>query len=149
MAAKTTQVGFQLKGMKELLKVLGSLPKEYQGMVRDASQAIATDLASSATGAAHTDLQRLAAQGLKVKRDRVPVLRGGVGMTPGGAEQRDVFFGAEFGGGRRATTRQFPTHRGRDGYFLYPTARAKGEHYAQMWVEAVDKAFQAWDHRER
>lgn len=142
-------VSFEIKGLRELLKVLNTLPKEYQGQVRDASQEIATKLHSGATSAAHTPLQRLAAQGLKVKRDRVPVLKGGVGVTSRGTEQRSIFYGAEFGGGKRPTTRQFPMHRGRDGYFLYPTARAHGEEYAQMWIEAVDKAFEAWDHKER
>ena len=32
--------------------------------------------------------------------------------------------GAEFGGGRRPRTRQFPPHLGRQGYFVYPTVRA-------------------------
>ena len=57
--------------------------------------------------------------------------------------------GAEFGGGRfRAGkpspnggyTSQFKRHKGREGYFLYPTIReAKGD-ITELFFEAVDKA---------
>ena len=72
-------------------------------------------------------------------------------MRPG-VREIDVFYGAEFGGKRRTTTQQFPSWRGSGsgaGYFLYPTARASGKRYYDMWADAVDKAFTDWEYTAR
>lgn len=141
---------FHVEGMRELLQVLNKLPKELQNEVREASQAIANDLAAGARNAAHSPLQRLAASGIKARRDRVPVIGVGATNVKPGVKAIDVFYGAEFGGGRRPTTRQFPYWKGRGssaGYFLYPTARQRGRKYYDMWADAVDKAFEDWNHR--
>lgn len=137
----------EIKGMRQLLRVLSKLPKDLQAEVRDASQAIADDLVNQSKNAAHTPLQQKVAGALKAKRDRVPVVKAGGKVD--GTPVKDIFYGAEFGGGKRPTTRQFPTHKGREGYFLYPTARARGREYSEKWAEAVDKAFKDWDYRAR
>ena len=137
---------FEIKGLRQLLRVLNKLPKDLQNDVRDASQAIANDLGAGAKQAAATPQQRLAATGLKVKRDRIPTINARGTIRPG-VKAGDIFFGSEFGGGQRPTTQQFPPHRGQRGYFLYPTARARGSKYFGMWAEAVDKAFKDWNDR--
>jgi len=137
----------EIHGMRELLKVLNKIPKDLQNEVRDASQNIASDLVAGAQSAAHTKLQSLAASGLKAKRDRVPVVRVPRTLARPGVRYTDIFYGAEFGGGGRPTTQQFLPHQGRQGYFLYPTARARGRKYTEMWAEAVDKAFKDWNYR--
>lgn len=142
-----SDVAFEIKGMRELLRVLNKLPRDLQNDVRDASVDIANDLVSGAKNAAHTRLQNLAASGLKVKRDRVPTIRVGRNILHPGTRESDVFYGAEFGGRKRPTTMQFLEHRGKRGYFLYPTARARGKRYSDMWGDAVDKAFADWDYR--
>ena len=82
----TRQTAWHVEGMRELLRALSKIPKELQADVRDASQAIANDLLSGAKGAAHTPQQRMAAAGLKVRRDRIPV----------------IFAGSEYGASGRA-----------------------------------------------
>lgn len=140
-------VGMEIRGINQLLKALNKIPKDLQNDVRDASGDIATKLVAGAKNAAHTRLQNLAASGLKVKRDRVPVVRAGRGMVRDGTRESDIFYGAEFGGRRRPTTQQFLEHQGRRGYFLYPTARARGREFSDMWADAVDKAFKSWDYK--
>lgn len=149
MASKPRNIetNFEVRGLNQLLKALNKIPKELQAEVRDASGAIAADLVAGATNAAHTPLQRLAASGLKVKRDRVPVIRVGLNKVRPGTRAADIFYGAEFGGRRRPTTQQFLEHKGRIGYFLYPTARARGRKYADLWDAAVDKAMKSWDYK--
>lgn len=137
----------QIKGIRELLRALNKIDKDLQNDVRDASTNIASDLVSGARSAATTRLQNLAAQGLTVRRDRVPVVRVGRATVRPGTKLTDVFYGAEFGGGRRSTTQQFLPHRGQHGYFLYPVARARGRQYSDMWADAIDKAFETWDYR--
>ena len=51
----------------------------------------------------------------------------------------DVFFGAEFGGGARPTTRQFLRHRGRSGYFFWPTVRKHKADIADAYLGAIQK----------
>lgn len=143
-----TQTVFKVSGMRELLRALNTIPKDLQKEVRDASQDIANDLASAGKAAATTPLQQLAATGLKARRDRVPVVAVTSGAIRPGVKATDVWYGAEFGGGSRPTTQQFPPHRGRRGYFFYPTARARGQRYWGEWEDAVDKAFRDWSHRE-
>jgi len=49
----------------------------------------------------------------------------------------DVFFGAEFGGQARPTTRQFLRHRGRSGYFFWPTVRKHKGDIADAYLGAI------------
>lgn len=144
--AATDTVG-EIKGLRQLMRVLSKLPKDLQADVRDASVAIADSLVASSKNAASTPLQQLAASGLKVKRDRVPVVRVGKNQVRPGVREMDIFYGAEFGGRKRPTTQQFLEHRGQRGYFLYPTARANGRKYGELWAQAVDKAFADWDYK--
>lgn len=135
-----------IAGIRALLKALNKIPKDLQANVRDASQSIAGDLVAGARNAARTPLQSMVAGGLVAKRDRVPVVKTS-GMVRAGVPTRHVFYGAEFGGGRRPTTRQFLPHKGQTGYFLYPYARAHGDDFADRWADAVDKAFRDWDNQ--
>ena len=144
-AKPNTTPEFHVLGLKKFLRVLNKLPKELNNEVRDASQAIANDLADHAKQAAHTPQAQLAASVLKAKRDRIPKVVVPRTKVRGNARATDIFYGAEFGGQRRPTTMQFPPHMGRRGYFLYPTARARGKHYFDMWSDAVDKAFKEWN----
>ena len=51
----------------------------------------------------------------------------------------DVFFGAEFGGRRRKTTKQFPPHRGKGGYFFWPTVRRMRNEIAEEYLDAIEE----------
>ena len=138
-----------VEGLRRFLRVLSKLPKELSDETRDASQEIAGKLVDAAKNAAHTPLQQLAASTLKAKRDRIPVVtaRGTAQGHHHPVKASDIFYGAEFGGGKRSTTRQFLPHQGKRGYFLYPTLRAQGSRYYDEWVDAIDKAFKDWEHR--
>jgi Holliday junction resolvase RusA-like endonuclease len=51
----------------------------------------------------------------------------------------DVFFGAEFGGGARPRTQQFLRHRGRKGYFFWPTVRKEKDNIAKEYLDAIQR----------
>jgi hypothetical protein len=51
----------------------------------------------------------------------------------------DVFFGAEFGGQARPRTQQFLRHRGRKGYFFWPTVRKEKDNIAREYLDAIQK----------
>jgi hypothetical protein len=80
------------------------------------------------------------------------------------ARRIDVFFGTEFGGGKygrgnkthRQTVRgalvrkgggyttQFRPHRGRQGYFFYPTVRSEGPNIVRMYADGVERVRRKW-----
>jgi hypothetical protein len=80
------------------------------------------------------------------------------------ARRIDVFFGVEFGGGKfragnpthRQTVRgglvrrgggftsQFRPHKGRTGYFFYPTVRSEGPNIVRMYAEGVERVRKDW-----
>jgi hypothetical protein len=80
------------------------------------------------------------------------------------ARRIDVFFGTEFGGGKygkgnktpRTTsqgaivrrgggyTTQFRPHRGRQGYFFYPTVRSEGPNIVRMYADGVERVRKQW-----
>jgi hypothetical protein len=89
-------------------------------------------------------------KGMRAKSDRIPTVRlsektGFVSKSrPNRIRKRkvtrgDVFFGAEFGGGARPTTQQFLRHRGRSGYFFWPTVRNKKNEIATEYLNAIDR----------
>jgi hypothetical protein len=103
-------------------------------------------------------------------RKRLPVTSSRKRRGPNRDRQTygDVFFGAEFGGSRgsiaasmgaqkgesvryrsglrlrtstfTARTSQFPPHKGREGYFLYPTVRAMNAEITTRYFDALDRA---------
>jgi hypothetical protein len=80
------------------------------------------------------------------------------------AKRIDVFFGTEFGGGKfrkgnptsRQTvqggavrsgggyTSQFRPHRGKRGYFFYPTVRSEGPNIVRMYANGVERVRNQW-----
>lgn len=64
--------------------------------------------------------------------------RQGVSLTLGGPSAPGAM-GHEFGGGKRPTTRQFPIHLGRQGYFFYPTIREESTALLTEYGEAVER----------
>jgi hypothetical protein len=103
-------------------------------------------------------------------RKRLPVTSSRKRRGPNTQRQTygDIFFGAEFGGSRgsiaasmgaqkgesvryrdrwklrestfHARTSQFPPHRGREGYFLYPTIRGMNQEITTRYFDALDRA---------
>jgi hypothetical protein len=113
----------EVTGLKQLLrdvrKVENDLPKEMRQHLIPVSQAVlarsrsrAQSLGGVQAHAARRGLRAGATQNsawIKLVGTREPTI-----------------FGAEFGGGRRKTTRQFPPWRGSGGgagYFVFPTIR--------------------------
>ena len=142
--------GIQVEGLRELLRALSRLPKTAQAEIREAAQAIADDEAKRITSAGRSsDSQSAAAAGfVKARRDRVPTLSVGgnrkAGVS-GGATVGPLFFGAEFGGQKRPTTRQFRPHKGRTGYWLWPVLREDQERMLKRWQAAVEAIAREWE----
>jgi hypothetical protein len=147
--------GKVLKGVPGLSKMLKDLPKEVQKRIRDASQAIAGDVASEARGRASgpgvARVAKYVAPTIKAPRDRVPVVQMG-GSTPlpprngvprVGSSQTvaDVMWGAEFGSNRHTQFQPWGGTSDSAGYFLWPSIRV--DEALEKWGKAVDEAMKA------
>ena len=136
---------------KEMRKVAYSIAKDLQAKVK-----IEAGLSGSTPGRARQYLQ--VAKGLRASNDNVPTikLRGNepfrsttrpvnqnIRKRIKGRSQKvvlsDIFFGAEFGGGARPTTKQFLRHRGQSGYFFWPTVRKRKNEIAKEYLQGLDR----------
>jgi hypothetical protein len=124
---------------KEMRKVAYTIAKDLQGQVR-----IEAGSVSRASQAVQV------AKGLRASNDRIPTikLRGNepfISKTRPNSRRKkpvtrkDVFFGAEFGGGATKKTKQFLRHRGQSGYFFWPTVRKRKNQIAKEYLDGIDK----------
>jgi len=177
----------ELIGLAEFLRAASKEDKNFNIEMRKAAAIVAQNLLDKAKAEAATVTRSRQAtevmKGLKVKRnDRIPSIyladkssfvsksfpnrrrgkRGGKKVTRG-----DVFFGAEFGGGKYGKgnstsagarswsvkdgkavdgyrkggghTSQFLRHRGKAGYFFWPTVRKEKQNIANEYLSAIQK----------
>lgn len=129
----------ELKGAdRELLKRIQGVNKDLAETVADKAR---TRIRSPRTGRhGESGLTKVAAS-IKARATATTAkIEGGVNAP--------TFFGEEFGGGAKPTTRQFPKHRGKAGTFLYPTIREQVEEHTDDWLEQIDKLFPAQQPRD-
>ncbi len=161
-------IAVEVEGLYEMLRGFSKASPFFNEMVRKVSTDLAVDLLAAVRVEAGTVSRSRQAleltRGLKVRKDRVPSIRlqpnmlfrsksrsnrkRGLVQGPGLTRKvtmGDVFFGAEFGGGERPTTKQFLRHRGQSGYFFWPTVRKKKNEIAQKYLEGIDEIVQKLD----
>ena len=162
-AAVVPRNGVYIEGLYKLLNDLAKADDQFNTEMRKASLEVARGLAQDARRKASTvqhNRQALkASHGLIPKSDRVPtvqlrpemafrsVSRATVRGSRGRTRRRkvtmgDVFFGAEFGGQARKTTKQFPPHRGKGGYFFWPTVRESRNKIAEEYLDTIEKVME-------
>ncbi|HZW73563.1 MAG TPA: hypothetical protein VFF43_08435 [Caldimonas sp.] len=145
---KTSIAAMEIDGLAPTLRAFNTYGKEANAELRDASGKIAGKTAAQAAhvGASLPQQAPLAASSLRVARDRVPALQMGGARKVGHrrAPVGALIYGAEFGGRGSSKTMQFLPHRGRDGYFLFPTIRARGLDDTAIYLEHLDALGARW-----
>lgn len=171
----------QVQGIMEFLRDASKADKRFDAEARIAAGKVAENLLNKAKAEAATVTRSKQAievmKGMKVGKDRIPKVyladrssfvsttfpnrrrgkRGGKKVTRG-----DVFFGAEFGGGKYGKgnmtvagaknrtktdgyrkggghTSQFLRHRGRSGYFFWPTVRKEKDNIAREYLAGIQQ----------
>lgn len=134
-----------VRGLKEFRRSIVQVDRNLDKALTKANRETARIVMGKSRGAASTPLQQKAAA----------TLRAVASATGAGIElSKDRFggvFGAEFGGGKHGKgnptaaggyTTQFEPHRGRLGYFVFPTVRrlAEGRITADLYGAAVSDA---------
>ena len=144
----------QIEGIADFLRDLAKTYPDFNKEARIASQGVAELLVVAATfEAASVTRNRQALEvmkGMRAQRDRIPTIKlqeksGFVSKSKPNRSRKtkvtrgDVFFGAEFGGGARRRTKQFLRHRGRAGYFFWPTVRKEKDNIAREYLDAIQR----------
>jgi hypothetical protein len=144
----------EIIGIAEFLRDASRADANFNKEMRKASRQVAANLVIKAkVEAATVTRSRQAIQvmrGMKARSDRIPTVSLSEKSpfisksNPNKNRKRpvtrgDVFFGAEFGGGATPRTKQFLRHRGRSGYFFWPTVRKEKENIAKEYLEAIDR----------
>lgn len=155
MKQTSLTVRVSIEGVQETIRAFSLLPKDANNQLRDASLALARELAARARvdGEAHGGPQgRLVAQTVKAMRDRVPVVQAG-GTRKLGRHRAPAYglvFGSVFGMNRhsgwyaeprfaRSTGFQFRPHRGSAAYWFFPVIEQSAAEISRRWNEAADR----------
>jgi hypothetical protein len=104
-----------------------------QKAVAELTPEIATYVAKIGVDAAKTKAERKVAGSAIVARGSTVVIGGS------GSDAEQMALGTEFGGQRRKTTMQFRPHRGREGYFFWPSVRSHSDEIKKKWDALLDR----------
>jgi hypothetical protein len=141
-----------VEGIAEFLRAASKADENFNKEMRLAAKQVAQLVVDGAKVEASTVSRNRQAEqvmkGMKARSDRIPTValspkEGFVSVSrPNRLRKRkvtrgDVFFGAEFGGQARPSTRQFLRHRGRSGYFFWQTVRKKRDEIATEYLKAI------------
>ena len=146
-------VAIAVEGLTDLLNDLQRIEPNFNKEMRKAGKEVAQLLVVAATKeAASVTRARQALEvmkGMRAQSDRLPTIKlssssGFVSKSRPNRKRKtkvtrgQVFFGAEFGGGARKSTSQFLRHRGRSGYFFWPTVRQEKNNIAKEYLQAIN-----------
>ena len=144
----------EILGIAEFLRDASRADANFNNEMRKAAEKVAQNLLDKAKAEAGTVTRSRQAvevmKGMSASRDRIPTIKlkenspfqsksnkftSSYNIKTKRRVKRkvtrgDVFFGAEFGGGATPRTKQFLRHRGRSGYFFWPTVRKEKENIA-------------------
>ena len=134
------EIDLTVKGIPELARAVTKIEKNFDVDFKGAAAQVARDVVAGARQRAASRQQQLAASTLNAG------VRGSAGTV---TSNSPIFPGAEFGGGMRSTTRQFPPYRGKRGYFLYPSIRSNAARLNKIWDGALQDAMDPWDYTPR
>lgn len=152
-AGRGVEADVQVSGLKETLRAFNRYGKDANKELRQAAGGIADQLVPALILAAGSQSPQaaLVAPSIKRRSDRVPkiVAGGPTRARPNTRSRRrvtagDILFGAEFGGGRRPGTNQFPPWVGKTGYWFWPTIRAHLPRLRRQYIETLDRLAHKW-----
>jgi hypothetical protein len=144
------KVGVKIEGLDSTLRAFNQYGRDANKELRQAAGVHADHLVAMLTTAGNNAGKgaALAAGSVKRKSDRVPAITAGgsrkVKSSTGKVTAGDVFFGYEFGGGRRPTTRQFPPWLGRVGYWFWPLIRREMPALRRAYLDTLEDLARKW-----
>jgi hypothetical protein len=136
---KPLKVTIRIEGYREARKAIRQLSPDAKKHLRAAALELSQFLAGQVRAAATADSAQsaLLAPTVRAVKGVVPGVEIGGSAAVGrhGTPAYDILFGAEFGASQFP---QFRPHRGREGYFIFPTIEQNDQEIGQAWLAAVD-----------
>jgi hypothetical protein len=153
----------EIDGIGKFLRDASRANANFNNEMRKAAEMVAQNLLDKAKNEARTVTRNRQAievmKGMRASRDRIPTIKlqenspfqskSSKFTSSRNIKTRrrvkrqvtrgDVFFGAEFGGQATPRTKQFLRHRGRSGYFFWPTVRKEKQNIANEYLAAIDR----------
>ena len=150
LANNTVDVKDLFETLKKFSQASNLFNKEMRKVAYQIAQNLQKEVRIEAGTVSRSSQAIQVAKGLRATNDRIPTikLRSGeafISKTRPNRTRRkpvtrgDVFFGAEFGGGTKKSTKQFLRHRGQSGYFFWPTVRKRKNEIAKEYLEGMDR----------
>jgi hypothetical protein len=165
--AKTQYADVEMFGLDDFQRKLRRAPADVRKRVSQGSKRVAEhlvrDMRRRARTIPHARQYALVAPTLKALAGPKPKMKLGGSKRAGsgkGSKAGQFIYGVEFGSKRRrqtqadrwfsgpsrtyrnagASTRQFPPHRGRKGYVIFPTITANHEFIKKAYTREIEKA---------
>jgi hypothetical protein len=132
--SKGIRSGLYIEGLDETIRKFRALPPDIKKAADEEVRAIASYVADETRAAAKTRAEVKAASTIKAQKMSVSLGGGGKKNRAG-----NMSLGTEFGGGATKRTRQFRPHRGTNGYFFWPTIRARSTVIKKRWDDLVER----------
>ena len=136
MVTKDRMLAAEVRGLKELQRELRAADPELARRLQQVNKRLVESVADEARGAAGASVSTRSKASIR------PQASGREARVTAGGARVPEFYGQEFGGGARSRTRQFPPHRGREGYFLWPTVRKRLRTAFDDWNRIFDELFE-------
>ena len=144
-----TMVGAEMFGLDEFLRELRFAPAETKKAIKQGNKAIAdkvvVEMKKKARVIWSAQQYETIVPSLRAVQGTVPKIKIG-GARKAAVSRRknrpsagELVMGAEFGGRREETTQQFPIHRGRKGYVLFPTIRRLHGTIKKEYTDQIEK----------
>ena len=144
-SAPSLAINVGVDGIQQTLAAFKQLPKDASNELRNATLVLAKLLADAASEAGRAEGRQaaLAAPTVVARRDRIPIVV--VGGTKRVGRRRvpvyKILFGSEFGSSR---LKQYKPHRGREGYWFFPTVEREAQATADVWGRMAEAIIAKW-----
>ncbi|GAB4333692.1 MAG: hypothetical protein Kow0010_20360 [Dehalococcoidia bacterium] len=135
MVTKDRMLAAEMRGLKELQRELRAADPELARRLQQVNKRLVEGVADEARSQAGPSVSTRSKASIR------PQASGREARVVAGGARVPEFYGQEFGGGARPRTRQFPPHRGREGYFLWPTVRRRLRTAYEEWADIFDEIF--------
>jgi len=142
-------VGIEMFGLDEFLRELRFAPAETKKAIKQGNKAIAdkvvVEMKKKARVIWSAQQYETIVPSLRAVQGTVPKIKIGGARKAAVSRRRnrpsagELVMGAEFGGRREETTQQFPIHRGRKGYVLFPTIRRLHGTIKKEYTDQIEK----------
>ncbi|TXH55732.1 MAG: hypothetical protein E6Q97_08210 [Desulfurellales bacterium] len=144
---------FKVEGLRDLRRDLRDGAGEVLEDLKKENRGLAEDVAERARQRVYPAVKGRSSRGTVIRGRRsskgtgLSATKGSIRASSSATESRvslggpsaPAALGHEFGGGARPQTRQFPPHRGRDGYFFYPSIREATEGLEERYGAILER----------